>query len=92
MALLPLIAFAALRRSRFTDIGEFAATMALAILGNAAVFGTLATAHNRYGARIVWLAAFAAAIAVACYYERRAATPIASDADAIMPAGVKPAV
>ncbi|HZL32330.1 MAG TPA: hypothetical protein VFC54_14890 [Pseudolabrys sp.] len=80
MALLPLIAFAALRRARFNDIGEFAACMALAILGNALVFGIFATAHNRYGARIVWLAAFAAAVALVRLYERRAtaAGPVAA--------------
>jgi hypothetical protein len=70
--LLPLIAFVALRHARWRDLGELAAFVALAILGNAAVFGTLATAHNRYGARIVWLATFAAAIALVCAYERRA--------------------
>ena len=68
--LLPLIAFVALRRAHFRDVGELAAFTALAILGNAAVFGLLATAHNRYGARIVWLAAFAAGIALVCAYER----------------------
>jgi hypothetical protein len=73
--MLPLIAFIALRRARFRDVGEFAAAMALAIFGNAAVFGLLATAHNRYGARLVWLAAFAALVALVCAYERRAAAP-----------------
>ncbi len=53
MALLPLIAALAWPRPRFRDIGEFAAAMALALLANAAVFGALATAHNRYGARMV---------------------------------------
>jgi len=63
MALLPLIALLALRRKGFADIGEFAAAIALALLANAAVFGTLATAHNRYGARLVWLAALAVILA-----------------------------
>ena len=76
MALLPVIAFVALRRKRFADIGEFAATVALAILANAAVFGTLATAHHRYGARIVWLAPLVVLIALArVIAERRAETP-----------------
>lgn len=70
--LLPLLALSGLRRARYCDVGEFAGFMALAILGNAAVFGLLATAHNRYGARIVWLAAFAGAIALCCWLERRA--------------------
>ena len=58
MALLPVIALLALRRKGFGDIGELAAAAALALFANAAVFGTLATAHNRYGARMIWLAAF----------------------------------
>jgi hypothetical protein len=65
MALLPLIALSTLRRKGFTDIGELAAAGALAIFGNAIVFGTLATAHNRYGARMIWLAAFVVMIALA---------------------------
>jgi hypothetical protein len=64
MALLPFIAGFALRRTGLHDIGEFAAAMALAILANAVVFGTLATAHNRYGARIVWIAGLVALIAL----------------------------
>ncbi len=64
-ALLPLIAVFALRRADLTDIGEFAATVTLAVLGNAAVFGIFATAHNRYGARIVWLAILIPLIALA---------------------------
>ncbi len=53
MALLPVIAWGGLRRDDFSDIGELAATVTLALLGNAAVFGIFATAHNRYGARMV---------------------------------------
>jgi hypothetical protein len=65
MALLPFITAFAWRRTGLHDIGEFAAAMAFAILGNAAVFGVFATAHNRYGARIVWLAALVVLIALA---------------------------
>ena len=63
MALLPIIALLALRRKGFADIGELAAATALALLANAAVFGTLTTAHNRYGARMVWLAVFVVMLA-----------------------------
>jgi hypothetical protein len=63
MALLPFITGFAWRRTGLHDVGEFAAAMALAILGNAVVFGVLATAHNRYGARIVWLAVLVVLIA-----------------------------
>lgn len=92
MALLPLIAFTTLRQPRLTDIGEFTASIALAILGNAAVFGLLATAHNRYGARMIWLPAFALAIALVCLYERRTAAHRSAAANRV-PAGadgVKP--
>jgi hypothetical protein len=65
MALLPFIVLLAWRRPRYADLGEFAAVAGLAILANAAVFGTLATAHDRYGARMVWLAALAAMMTVA---------------------------
>lgn len=76
MALLPFIAFAALRRQGFADIGELAVAVMLALLANAAVFGTLATAHNRYGARLIWLAALVALIALARLIDnRRTKTP-----------------
>jgi hypothetical protein len=65
MALLPVIALIALLQQGFRDIGELAVAVALAILANAAVFGTFATAHNRYGARIIWLPALVALIAFA---------------------------
>jgi hypothetical protein len=63
-ALLPLIPLLALRRKGFGAIGELATVVALAILGNAAVFGIFATAHNRYGARIIWLALLVVLIAL----------------------------
>ena len=85
MLLLPVIALIALRRPRFTDLGEFAAAMMLAILGNAAVFGLFATAHHRYGARIVWLAVFAAVVVIICLFERRVAAPVAAAGRDILP-------
>jgi hypothetical protein len=41
----------------------FALTIGLAILGNAVVCGVFANPHDRYGARIVWLATLAVAMA-----------------------------
>ena len=38
------------------DLGDLAAVVALAILANAAVCGALSNPHDRYGARMVWLA------------------------------------
>ena len=71
IALLPVIAWFALRREGFTDIGELAAVAALALLGNAAVFGIFATAHNRYGARMIWIAGFVGLLALARIVQRR---------------------
>jgi hypothetical protein len=44
------------RRDQFGDLGVLAATVALAILGNAVICGVLSGPHDRYGARIAWLA------------------------------------
>jgi len=41
----------------------FAITIGLTILGNAVVCGVFANPHDRYGARIVWLATLVVAIA-----------------------------
>ena len=49
---------------RFDDTGRLAATVAVAILANAVVCGVLSGPHDRYGARIAWIATFAAAIAI----------------------------
>jgi hypothetical protein len=43
-------------RVRFADLGYLATTAALAILANAFVCGALSNPHDRYGARIAWLA------------------------------------
>jgi MFS family permease len=44
------------RRPQFQNVRELAAIVTLAILANAVVCGALANPHDRYGARIVWLA------------------------------------
>jgi hypothetical protein len=46
----------ALRRERFADFGPLAATALLALLANAAVCGIFANPHDRYGARLIWIA------------------------------------
>jgi hypothetical protein len=56
MVLLVGVLSLAARRGPFADVGELAAVVALAILANAAVCGALSNPHDRYGARIVWLA------------------------------------
>jgi hypothetical protein len=62
MVLLIATIVLALKQERFADLGPLAATAALAILANAAVCGVLANPHDRYGARLVWLATFVVAL------------------------------
>ena len=57
MALLPVILLLAWRKRLPAATGELAAVVTLALLGNAFVCGVLANPHDRYGARMVWLAA-----------------------------------
>jgi hypothetical protein len=45
-----------LKRARYADLGRLATAITLAILANAFVCGALSNPHDRYGARIVWLA------------------------------------
>jgi hypothetical protein len=61
MLALPFVILFA-RRGDFADLGLLAATVAVAILVNAAVCGALSNPHNRYGARLVWIATLAVAL------------------------------
>lgn len=56
MLLLPLMAFAGMRRDSFADLAALAATTTAALLGNAVICGVFANPHDRYGARLAWLA------------------------------------
>jgi hypothetical protein len=62
MLLLLLPVGGALRRRVPTDIERLAALVTLAILANAAILGPLSNPHDRYGARIVWLAVLVVAL------------------------------
>jgi hypothetical protein len=53
------------RHGASDDLAQLAATATLAILANAFLCGALSGPHDRYGARIAWLATFAVAIAAA---------------------------
>jgi hypothetical protein len=44
------------RRARFADLGLLAAAATLALLANAVVCGVLSNPHDRYGARLAWIA------------------------------------
>ena len=85
MALLPAIVVCAWRRKLPAALGELAAFCALALFANALVCGALSNPHDRYGARIVWLAAVAAGLALACVIERRKA-PLPAQGRDILPA------
>jgi hypothetical protein len=68
MALLPVLLLLGVYSAEFADLGRLAATLLLALLGNAAFCGVISDPHDRYGARIVWIAVFAVALAAARAY------------------------
>jgi hypothetical protein len=55
LALLGVIALGVVSK-HFADLGRLAVTVTLALLANAFVLGVLSGPHDRYGARMVWLA------------------------------------
>jgi hypothetical protein len=63
MLLVVAILATALWRRRIDDLTLLAATVALALLGNAVICGVISGPHDRYGARMVWVATFVALIA-----------------------------
>ncbi len=62
MALLPFVILLGWRNAAFADLAILAASIALSLVGNAAVCGIISNPHDRYGSRIVWIAAFAVAL------------------------------
>ena len=54
--LLPFIVM--MGRGDYADLRRLAATVGVAVLANAVVCGALSNPHDRYGARIVWVALF----------------------------------
>jgi hypothetical protein len=58
----------AIWRRRFDDLTLLAATVSLAILGNAFVCGVISGPHDRYGARMAWVATFAVLILALRYF------------------------
>jgi hypothetical protein len=65
MGVLALFLLLAWRRRGFTHYGPMAATLSVALLANAFVCGVFSNPHDRYGARIVWIAVLFAAVALA---------------------------
>ncbi len=88
MALLPVIVVSAWRRKLPADLGDLSAFFIVALVANAVVCGALSNPHDRYGARIVWLAAVAAGLALVWLYERKSAALPAEDRDIMPDAGL----
>jgi hypothetical protein len=63
MALLPVFVLVASRR-KVPDVGELTAACGVALVANAFICGVLSNPHDRYGARLVWIAVFAVIIAI----------------------------
>jgi hypothetical protein len=55
-------------RRRLDDLTLLAGTVSLALLGNAFVCGVISGPHDRYGARIAWVATFVVLIAATRYF------------------------
>jgi len=61
------------------DIGRLAGVVALSLLGNAVVCGIFANPHDRYGARLVWLAPLVVLLASYRVYALRAGAATARE-------------
>lgn len=55
-------------RRQLDDITLLAGTVTLALLGNAVICGVISGPHDRYGARIVWIATFVVLLAAARFF------------------------
>lgn len=71
MAFLPVVLIMGWSGRLPRAFGDLAFVCILALLANAFVCGGLANPHDRYGARIVWLAVFVAGLALLRLYEQR---------------------
>jgi hypothetical protein len=67
-----------------TPLVQFAATIAVALLANAFVCGALSNPHDRYGARIVWIALLFLTIPLARMLPSRSPAPPKAEAEPIV--------
>jgi hypothetical protein len=74
MALLPVFLLLARLNRIPPDLAELAAFVSVTLLANAFVCGALSNPHDRYGARVVWLASVVVALAAVRLYQSRTAT------------------
>jgi hypothetical protein len=63
LGLLVLLGYALANR-RLDDLTLLASTVTLALLGNAFICGVISGPHDRYGARMVWVATFVVLMAL----------------------------
>ena len=82
MALIGLVIAAAARRGRFGDLDRLAATVGVALLANAAICGILSNPHDRYGARVAWLATLTVVLFVPRWIARAGSDKVAMPAKA----------
>ncbi len=59
-----------MRREPFADLGILAGTATAALLANAFVCGVLSNPHDRYGARLVWIAPLVVTLLLCRLYAR----------------------
>jgi hypothetical protein len=87
VALLAVVALAGRRRAPLAGIATFAATTLLALVGNAVVCGVFANPHDRYGARLVWLAPLVIVLTLCRIFAERGRPRVGSLAAAPIPPG-----
>lgn len=71
IALLPVFLLLARHNRIPPDIAELTAFVGVTLLANAFVCGVLSNPHDRYGARVVWLASFVVVAAALSYRQLR---------------------
>jgi apolipoprotein N-acyltransferase len=59
------------RREAFVDLGMLAVTATAALLANAFVCGVLSNPHDRYGARLIWIAPLVVTLLLCRLHARR---------------------
>ena len=59
----------ALWRRKLDDLSLLAVAASFALLGNALICGVISGPHDRYGARLVWIATFTVLLAAARFFE-----------------------
>jgi hypothetical protein len=59
----------AIWRRQVDDLSLLAATVSLAMLGNAFICGVISGPHDRYGARLVWIATFVVLLAAIRHFD-----------------------